>query len=149
MKARFETLLRAARLREDAIKRELADIDRHLAQEEGRLRFFDTLEGERGRDLDERLKAPASIDTLRLYEHFFRGMKQGAERQRAIIDEVGERREETRARLTEAARGRRTLEILREREILEQRKALRKRETAMLDEAALNQWRSRQEGESA
>lgn len=146
MKTRFETLLRAARLREDAVKRELAGIDRHLDREEGRLRFMDTLGGDRGRDLDERLKAPASIDTLRLYENFFRGMKQETRRQRAIIDEVGKRREETRLRLTEAARARRTLEILREREILEQRKAQRKRETALLDEAALNQWRSRQEG---
>ncbi len=146
MKTRFETLLKAASLREDAVKRELADIDRHLAKEEGRLRFMDTLKGDRGRDLDERLKAPASIDTLRLYENFFRGMKQETRRQRAIIDEVGERREETRLRLTEAARARRTLEILREQEILEQRKAQRKRETALLDEAALNQWRIRQEG---
>jgi flagellar export protein FliJ len=141
MKGRFETLLKVARLKEDAIKREIGQIETHLQAQEERLAFIRRLAEERTRDLDESRNRPTGLSTLQLYQNFFSGIKQEEGRQQAIIDEIARRRDETRTQFTAAARKRRTFEILMDREILAHKKELAKREIALLDEAATNQWR--------
>ena len=77
MKGRFETLLKVARLKEDAIKREIGQIETHLQAQEERLAFIRRLAEERTRDLDESRNQPTGLSTLQLYQNFFSGMKHG------------------------------------------------------------------------
>lgn len=140
MKTRFSTLLKVARLREDAVKREIGQIESHLQAQEERLAFMRRLAGDRSRDLDEALKQPTSLSTLQLYRNFFTGVQQEEGRQQEIIGEINHRRDEARTRFAEAARRRRIFETLVDREITARRKELARRESRLLDETAANLW---------
>ena len=140
MKTRFDTLLRTARLKEEALQRDLAKAQAHLQDQEERLAFIRRLADDKTHQLQETLKRPTLAGSLQLYQNFFSGVKKEETLQQSILAETARRLEEARADLIEAARKRRTFEILRDSELLTRKKARRKRETALLDKAAANLW---------
>jgi len=140
MSFRLETLLRLRKSQENLEQQGLANIQAHLMKQQ---RELESMESDR-RQSKERLKRqwsqPLKVDTLILYDNFFRGLQTNQARQKQVISEVEEKAAVKRGELTEAMRKRRTLEILKEQEHLRDQNKQQKIETAFLDEIASNQW---------
>jgi len=99
----------------------------------------DTMEKSR-EELNEKKRSNASVDTMMLYDNFFKGTQIQEERQDKIISEITTKLEAKREEVVEAMRKRRTLEILKERNRLKELKIRERKETAILDEVASNLW---------
>ncbi len=140
MSFRLETLLRLRKNQENLEQQGLANIQAHLMKQQRELESMESDRHKSQESLKRQWSQPLKVDTLILYDNFFRGLQTNQARQKQVISEVEEKAAVKRGELTEAMRKRRTLEILKEQEHLRDRKKQQKIETAFLDEIASNQW---------
>jgi flagellar protein FliJ len=132
---RFDTILRMNKNKEDLLQRDMGQINA-LYQK----KFMqDTTEKSRD-ELNQKKKSGISVETMILYDNFFKGTQVQSVRQEKIISEISVKFEAKREEVVEAMRKRRTLEILKERDISKERKTRERKEIAMLDEVASNLW---------
>jgi flagellar protein FliJ len=137
---RFDTILRMNKNKEDLLQRDMGQINALYQRQQNQKKFMqDTTEKSRD-ELNQKKKSGISVETMILYDNFFKGTQVQSVRQEKIISEISVKFEAKREEVVEAMRKRRTLEILKERDISKERKARERKEIAMLDEVASNLW---------
>ncbi len=140
MSFRFDTILRMNKNKEDLLQRDMGQINALYQRQQNQKKFMqDTTEKSRD-ELNQKKKSGISVETMILYDNFFKGTQVQSVRQEKIISEISVKFEAKREEVVEAMRKRRTLEILKERDISKERKARERKEIAMLDEVASNLW---------
>ncbi len=140
MSFRFDTILRLNKNKEDLLQRDMGQINALYQRQQDQKQFMqDTTEKSRD-ELNQKKRSGISVETMILYDNFFKGTQTQEVRQKKIISEISAKLEAKREEVVEAMRKRRTLEILKERDILKERKIREKKETAILDEVASNLW---------
>ena len=136
----FDTILRMNKNKEDLLQRDMGQINALYQRQQDQKQFMqDTTEKSRD-ELNQKKRSGISVETMILYDNFFKGTQTQEVRQKKIISEISAKLEAKREEVVEAMRKRRTLEILKERDILKERKIREKKETAILDEVASNLW---------
>jgi flagellar export protein FliJ len=141
MNFKLEALLKLNKSKEDLVMRELGRINSHLQNQKQRSTFMLSIANEKIDSRNNRLQEGMDIGTLALYDNFFQGVKLQNAKQSKVISEVQTRLEDTRTKLVEAMRKRKTLEILKDKEILDEKSRQKKRELKEMDEIAANSWR--------
>jgi flagellar protein FliJ len=137
---RFDSILRLNKSKEDLLQKDMGQINALYQRQQDQKTFMqDTMEKSR-EELNEKKRSNASVDTMMLYDNFFKGTQIQEERQDKIISEITTKLEAKREEVVEAMRKRRTLEILKERNRLKELKIRERKETAILDEVASNLW---------
>jgi flagellar protein FliJ len=137
---RFDSILRLNKSKEDLLQKDMGQINALYQRQQDQKTFMqDTMEKSR-EELNEKKRSNASVDTMMLYDNFFKGTQVQEERQDKIISEITTKLEAKREEVVEAMRKRRTLEILKERNRLKELKIRERKETAILDEVASNLW---------
>ena len=122
------------------MQRDMGQINALYQRQQDQKQFMqDTTEKSRD-ELNQKKRSGISVETMILYDNFFKGTQTQEVRQKKIISEISAKLEAKREEVVEAMRKRRTLEILKERDILKERKIREKKETAILDEVASNLW---------
>ncbi|MBT5868049.1 MAG: flagellar export protein FliJ [Nitrospinaceae bacterium] len=140
MSFRFDSILRLNKSKEDLLQKDMGQINALYQRQQDQKTFMqDTMEKSR-EELNEKKRSNASVDTMMLYDNFFKGTQIQEERQDKIISEITTKLEAKREEVVEAMRKRRTLEILKERNRLKELKIRERKETAILDEVASNLW---------
>ena len=140
MSFRFDSILRLNKSKEDLLQKDMGQINALYQRQQDQKTFMqDTMEKSR-EELNEKKRSNASVDTMMLYDNFFKGTQVQEERQDKIISEITTKLEAKREEVVEAMRKRRTLEILKERNRLKELKIRERKETAILDEVASNLW---------
>jgi flagellar biosynthesis chaperone FliJ len=91
-------------------------------------------------ELNQKKRQDVDVNTMILYDNFFRGTQVHKTRQDKIISEITLKLEVKRAEVVEAMRNRKTLEILKDRNILKERELRAKKDLAIQDENASNLW---------
>ena len=91
-------------------------------------------------ELNQKKRQNIDVDTMILYDNFFRGTQIHKTRQDTIISEINVKLEAKREEVVEAMRKRKTLEILKHRNKIKERKLKEKKDLAILDENASNLW---------
>ena len=133
----MEPLLRARRQAEQVKQRAVANLERTRLALETRLRSNQEFISEGKRDQRGRLVGVLNLASLRAHAgSTIQVMRQA---QRTLLELAGlhRRLEAARAELTEAARERRAIELLRERRFEEWRKRLDRADDAVIDELAV------------
>ncbi|PIR00521.1 MAG: flagellar export protein FliJ [Nitrospinae bacterium CG11_big_fil_rev_8_21_14_0_20_45_15] len=141
MNFKLEALLKLNKSKEDLVMRELGRINSHLQDQKQRSNFMLSIADERIDARNGRLQEGMDIGTLALYDNFFQGVKIQNAKQNEVISEVQTRLENTRTKLVEAMRKRKTLEILKDKELRAEKSRQTKRELKEMDEIAANSWR--------
>ena len=148
MSFRFDTILRLNKDKENLLQKDIGQINALFQRQQDQKQFIQDATENSRKELDERKRSNATIDTMILYDNFYRGAKVQEERQEKIISEINVKLEAKREEVIEAMRQRRTLEILKEREMLKERKIRERKEMAIQDEVASNIWMRKSYGAS-
>ncbi len=140
MSFRFDTILRLNKDRENLLQKDMGKINTLFQRQQDQKQFVQDATENSRKELDERKKSNPTIETMILYDNFFRGTKTQEERQDKIISEINDKLEAKREEVIEAMRKRQTLESLKERDMLKERKIRERKEMAIQDEVASNIW---------
>jgi flagellar FliJ protein len=134
---RLEALLTARRMAERERQRAVAEIERQRLNLEGRLRHMQDDIASARQDLRGSLVGTLDAHALRM--HAASSLQHMRLAQRLVLELAGvhKRLEMERARLIEASRARRAIELLRERRFAQWKAEQDKAETAALDELAV------------
>ena len=89
-------------------------------------------------ELNQKKMENINLETMILYDNFFRGTEIHKKRQDTIISEITAKMEEKREEVMEAMRKRRTLEILKDHHLLKERKLQEKKDLSIQDEITSN-----------
>ena len=92
-------------------------------------------------ELNQKKRANINLETMILYDNFFRGTEIHKKRQDTIISEITVKMEEKREEVIDAMRKRKTLEILKNHHLLKKRKLQGKKDLSIQDEIASNLWK--------
>ncbi len=141
MNFKLEALLKLNKNKEDLAMREMGRVNAHLQSQKQRSSFMLSIAEERIDSRNNRIQEGIDINTLALYDNFFQGVKLQNSRQEKVISEVQTRLEDTRTKLVEAMRKRKTLEILKDKELRAEKSRQKNRELKEMDEIASNAWR--------
>ncbi len=141
---RLQPLLEARKLAEEAAQRRVAEIQRERLQLEETLRRHQQGITHGKQDWREKLLGRIDLAALRLGANASLHLQRKAQQVVLTLAGVHSRLETARARLIEATKRRRAIELLRDRRFEEFKAALAKAETAALDELAVNRF-TRQE----
>jgi flagellar export protein FliJ len=137
---RFETILRLNKNKEDLLQKDLGQINALIQKQQDSQNFMKDIMESKKEELNQKKRQAVDVQTMILYDNFFRGTEVHRQRQDAIISEVTVKLEEKREEVVEAMRKRRTLEILKDRDMLKEKKLRDKKELAIQDENAANLW---------
>ncbi|MBT5469948.1 MAG: flagellar export protein FliJ [Nitrospina sp.] len=140
MSFRFETILRLNKNKEDLLQKDLGQINALIQKQQDSQNFMKDIMESKKEELNQKKRQAVDVQTMILYDNFFRGTEVHRQRQDAIISEVTVKLEEKREEVVEAMRKRRTLEILKDRDMLKEKKLRDKKELAIQDENAANLW---------
>ena len=140
MSFRFETILRLNKNKEDLLQKDLGQINALIQKQQDSQNFMKVIMESKKEELNQKKRQAVDVQTMILYDNFFRGTEVHRQRQDAIISEVTVKLEEKREEVVEAMRKRRTLEILKDRDMLKEKKLRDKKELAIQDENAANLW---------
>ena len=140
MSFRFETILRLNKNKEDLLQRDMGHINAMIQKQKDSQHFMRELTENKKNELNQKKRQDIDVNTMMLYDNFFRGTQTHKTRQDTIISEITRKLEAKREEVVEAMRKRKTLEILKERNILKERKLREKKDLAIQDENASNLW---------
>ncbi len=141
MSFRFETLLRLRKNEENAIQRDMGQINTHLYRQQENLETLETFTRQARDGYKQTLAENPDVRRLVLYDRFFDSSRTGRLRQNQVIAEIEKRAEEKRGELAEAMKRRRIFEILKERDWMKRKKEQQRLETALMDEVAASRWK--------
>ena len=137
---RLQPLLEARKLDEEAAQRRVAEIQRERLQLEGMLRRHQRSITDGKQVWREELLGRIDLDALLLGANASLHLQRKAQQVVLTLAGVHSRLETARARLIEATKRRRAIELLRDRRFEQFKAALAKAETAALDELAVNRF---------
>ena len=140
MSFRFETILRLNKNKEDLLQRDMGLINAMIQKQKDSQHFMRELTENKKDELNQKKRQDIDVNTMMLYDNFFRGTQVHKTRQDTIISEITLKLEAKREEVVEAMRKRKTLEILKDRNILKERKLREKKDLAIQDENASNLW---------
>ena len=140
MSFRFETILRMNKNKEDLLQRDMGQINAMIQKQKDSQHFMRELTENKKDELNQKKRQDVDVNTMILYDNFFRGTQVHKTRQDKIISEITLKLEVKREEVVEAMRNRKTLEILKDRNILKERKLREKKDLAIQDENASNLW---------
>jgi len=137
---RFETILKLNKNKEDLLQKDMGQINALIQKQQDSQNFMKEIMENKKEELNQKKRQTIDVQTMILYDNFFRGTEIHKKRQDTIISEITVKLEEKRKEVADAMRKRRTLEILKERDMLKKRKLIEKKEIAIQDENASNLW---------
>jgi len=137
---RFETILRLNKNREDLLQKDMGQINALIQKQQDSQNFMLEVTENKKEELNQKKRHNIDVNTMILYDNFFRGTQVHKARQNTIISEITIKLEAKREEVVEAMRKRRTMEILKDRDMLKERKLKEKKELAVQDENAANLW---------
>jgi flagellar protein FliJ len=137
---RFESILRLNKNKEDLLQRDMGKINTMIQKQKDSQNFIQEVTENRKEELNQKKRQSIDVETMILYDNFFRGTQIQKARQDTIISEINVKLEEKREEVIEAMRKRKTLEILKDRNKIKERKLREKKDLAVQDENASNLW---------
>ena len=140
MSFRFETILRLNKNKEDLLQRDMGQINAMIQKQKDSQHFMRELTENKKDELNKKKRQDIDVNTMMLYDNFFRGTQTHKTRQDTIISEITRKLEAKREEVVEAMRKRKTLEILKDHNILKEKKLREKKDLAVQDENASNLW---------
>ena len=140
MSFRFDTILRMNKNKEDLLQRDMGQINAMIQKQKDSQHFMREFTENIKDELNQKKRQDVDVNTMILYDNFFRGTQVHKTRQDKIISEITLKLEVKRAEVVEAMRNRKTLEILKDRNILKERELRAKKDLAIQDENASNLW---------
>ena len=133
-KFNLEKVLMYKRLREDILKRELAELQRRLEEERRRLLKLETKQREHLKELGAKVEGKVELREVLLYQEFIAGLGEDIEGQIDRIEELLAKLEDKRDELVGSSKEKRVLENLRQRRYDEYIYAADRLESKFLDE---------------
>ena len=140
MSFRFETILRLNKNKEDLLQRDMGQINAMIQKQKDSQNFMHEVTENKKEELNQRKRQDIDVNTMILYDNFFRGTQIHKTRQDTIISEITLKLESKRKEVVESMRKRKTLEVLKERNMLKEKKLKEKKDIAIQDENASNLW---------
>ena len=140
MSFRFESILKLNKNKEDLLQRDMGKINAMIQKQKDSQNFMQEVTENKKEELNQKKRHNIDIDTMILYDNFFRGTQIHKTRQDTIISEINVKLEAKREEVVEAMRKRKTLEILKDRNKIKERKLREKKDLAIQDENASNLW---------
>jgi flagellar protein FliJ len=137
---RFETILKLNKNKEDLLQRDMGQINAMIQKQKDSQSFMREVTENKREELNQKKRQNIDVNTMILYDNFFRGTQVHKTRQDTIISEITVKLEAKREEVVEAMRKRKTLEILKDRDMLKERKLREKKEQSVQDENAANLW---------
>jgi flagellar export protein FliJ len=126
--------------KEDLLQRDMGQINAMIQKQKDSQHFMREFTENIKDELNQKKRQDVDVNTMILYDNFFRGTQVHKTRQDKIISEITLKLEVKRAEVVEAMRNRKTLEILKDRNILKERELRAKKDLAIQDENASNLW---------
>ena len=140
MSFRFESILKLNKNKEDLLQRDMAKINTMIQKQIDSQNFIQEVTKNKKEELNQKIRKNIDVNTMILYDNFFRGTQIHKIRQDTIISEINVKLEAKREEVVEAMRKRKTLEILKDRNKRKERKLKDKKDLAIQDENASNLW---------
>jgi flagellar protein FliJ len=137
---RFESILRLNKNKEDLLQRDMGKINTMIQKQKESQNFMKEVTEKKKEELNQKKRQNIDVNTMFLYENFFRGTQIHKTRQDTIISEINVKLEVKREEVIEAMRKRKTLEILKDRNKIKEIKLREKKDLAIQDENASNLW---------
>jgi flagellar FliJ protein len=137
---RFESILRLNKNKEDLLQRDMAQINAMIQKQKDGQHFMRELTDNKKDELNQKKQQDVDVNTMILYDNFFRGTQAHKTRQDKIISEITLKLDSKRKEVVESMRKRKTLEILKDRNMLKEKKLREKKDLAIQDEIASNLW---------
>ena len=137
---RFETILRLNKNKEDLLQKDMGQINTLIQQQKDSKSFIHEVMENKKHELNLKKRDNINLETMILYDNFFRGTEIHKKRQDTIISEITIKMEEKREEVIDAMRKRKTLEILKDHHLLKKRKLHKKKDHSIQDEIASNLW---------
>ena len=133
---RFETILRLNKNKEDLLQKDMGQINTLIQQQKDSKSFIHEVMQNKKHELNQKKRTNVNLETMILYDNFFRGTDIHKKRQDTIISEITVKMEEKREEVIDAMRKRKTLEILKDHHLLKKRKLQEKKDLSIQDEIA-------------
>ena len=140
MSFRFESILRLNKNKEDLLQRDMGEINAMIQKQMDGQHFMRELTDNKKDELNQKKQQDVDVNTMILYDNFFRGTQAHKTRQDKIISEITLKLDSKRKEVVESMRKRKTLEILKDRNMLKEKKLREKKDIAIQDENASNLW---------
>ena len=140
MSFRFESILKLNKNKEDLLQRDMGKINTMIQKQKDSQNFMQEVTENKKEELNQKKRQSIDVETMILYDNFFRGTQIQKARQDTIISEINVKLEAKREEVIEAMRKRKTLEILKDRNKIKERKLREKKDLASQDENASNLW---------
>ena len=140
MSFRFESILRLNKNKEDLLQRDMGQINAMIQKQKNGQHFMRELTDNKKDELNQKKQQDVDVNTMILYDNFFRGTQAHKTRQDKIISEITLKLDSKRKEVVESMRKRKTLEILKDRNMLKEKKLREKKDLAIQDEIASNLW---------
>ena len=140
MSFRFESILKLKKNKEDLLQTDMGKINTMIQKQKDSQNFMQEVTENKKEELNQKKRQNIDIDTMILYDNFFRGTQIHKTRQDTIISEINVKLEAKREEVVEAMRKRKTLEILKDLNKIKERKLREKKDLAIQDENASNLW---------
>ena len=140
MSFRFESILRLNKNKEDLLQRDMGEINAMIQKQMDGQHFMRELTDNKKDELNQKKQQDVDVNTMILYDNFFRGTQAHKTRQDKIISEITLKLDSKRKEVVESMRKRKTLEILKDRNMLKEKKLREKKDLAIQDENASNLW---------
>ena len=140
MSFRFESILKLNKNKEDLLQKDMGKINTMIQKQKDSQNFMQEVTDNKKEELNQKKRQNIDIDTMILYDNFFRGTQIHKTRQDTIISEINVKLEAKREEVVEAMRKRKTLEILKDRNKIKENKLREKKDLAIQDENASNLW---------
>ena len=140
MSFRFESILRLNKNKEDLLQRDMGQINAMIQKQKNGQHFMRELTDNKKDELTQKKQQDVDVNTMILYDNFFRGTQAHKSRQDKIISEITLKLDSKRKEVVESMRKRKTLEILKDRNMLKEKKLREKKDLAIQDENASNLW---------
>jgi flagellar export protein FliJ len=137
---RFESILRLNKNKEDLLQRDMGQINAMIQKQKDGQHFMRELTDNKKDELNQKKQQDVDVNTMILYDNFFRGTQAHKTRQDKIISEITLKLDWKRKEVVESMRQRKTLEILKDRNMLKEKKLREKKDLAIQDENASNLW---------
>jgi flagellar protein FliJ len=137
---RFESILKLNKNKEDLLQRDIGKINTMIQKQKDSQNFMQEVTENKKEELNQKKRQNIDVDTMILYDNFFRGTQIHKTRQDTIISEINVKLEAKREEVVEAMRKRKTLETLKDRNKIKERKLREKKDLAIQDENASNLW---------
>ena len=133
---KLDALLKHRRHQEEVCQQQLAQAERHLVDERGKLRRLIKEKRDNTRKLQTRQKIQINVSLIILSINYLRQLSKNIEKQTACLRAATRTVNQKRTELVKAVKKRKTLEKLKEKEHLDYQRDLLQNERKLMDQVA-------------